>query len=128
MTGMSFRALIQSKNAAQLVGISVDRVHLLSFVCAFGLAGLAGGLVSMYSQVSPFMGFPYTVAAFVIIILGGLGDVFGSLLGGLILGILETFGVAWIGATFRSVLIYGVFIAIILWRPQGLLRSRKSTR
>jgi branched-chain amino acid transport system permease protein len=67
------------------------------------------------------MGFPFTVAAFVIIILGGLGNLTGSLLGGFVLGVLETYGVALTSPNYRSILIYGVFILVLLIRPQGLL-------
>ncbi len=70
------------------------------------------------------MGSRYTIAAFVIIILGGLGNLTGSVVGGFILGVLETIGIAFTGPNYRSILIYGVFIAILLWRPQGLFGGK----
>ena len=84
------------------------------------MAALAGSLISMIEPVSPFMGFPFTIAAFVVIILGGLGNLMGSLIGGFLLGAIETYGVALTSASFRSILIYGVFIAVLVCRPQGL--------
>ncbi|MFZ8302588.1 branched-chain amino acid ABC transporter permease, partial [Staphylococcus aureus] len=66
-------------------------------------------------------GFPFTISAFVVIILGGLGNISAGLVAGLLLGVLEVYGVALTSAAYRSVLIYGVFIAILLVRPQGLL-------
>jgi branched-chain amino acid transport system permease protein len=119
--GLAIRALIQHRSAAALCGIDTERLEMASFVAGFAVAGLAGALVSMVEQISPFMGFPFTIAAFVIIILGGLGNLAGSLLGGFVLGVLETYGVALTSPNYRSILIYGVFILVLLIRPQGLL-------
>lgn len=119
--GLAIKALIQQREAAALIGIPVSRIDLISFCIGFGVASLAGVLVSMTEQISPFMGFPFTVTAFVVIILGGLGNVLGSLISGLLLGVLETFGVAFAGPSYRSIMVYGVFIAVLLLRPQGLL-------
>ena len=108
------------------MGIPVERINLISFCMGFGVAALAGVLVSMTEEISPFMGFPFTVTAFVVIILGGLGNMLGSLLGGLLLGVLETFGVAFTGPSYRSIMIYGVFIAVLLLRPQGLFGAGRA--
>jgi branched-chain amino acid transport system permease protein len=120
-TGLAVRALIQQRDAAALVGIDAQRINLGVFALGFALAGLAGTLVSMGEQISPFVGFPYTISAFVIIILGGLGNIFGGLVGALILAAVEVYGVALTSASFRSILVYGVFIVILLVRPEGLL-------
>ena len=128
MTGLAIRALIQQRDAAELVGIDITRTHLLSFCLGFAMAGLAGVLISMIGQVSPFMGFPFPIAAFVVIILGGLGNLTGSLIGGFLLGAVETYGVALTSASYRSILIYGVFIAVLVWRPQGLFGGTRVAR
>ena len=125
MTGLALRALIQERTASALVGIDIQRIFLVSFSLGFALAAVAGGLVSMYEQIQPFMGFPYTISAFVIIILGGLGNLTGSLAAGMLLGVLETFGIALTGPNFRSILIYGVLITVLLVRPQGLFGGRR---
>jgi branched-chain amino acid transport system permease protein len=126
--GIAVRALIQNRDAAAIMGIDLDRVFILSSALGFGLAGLTGVLVGMYETTTPFMGSRYTMTAFVIIILGGLGNLTGSLIGGLLLGVLETIGIAFTGPSYRSILIYGVFIAILLWRPQGLFGGKVATR
>ena len=126
--GLAIRALIQNRDATAIVGIDVDRVQAISFGLGFGLAALAGALISTMQPISPFMGFPFTIAAFVVIILGGLGNMKGSLVGGLILGFLETNGVALTAPTYQSILIYGVFIAVLLWRPQGILGGKRVAR
>lgn len=126
--GLAIRALIQNRDATAIVGIDVDRVQAISFALGFGLAALAGALISTMQQISPFMGFPFTIAAFVVIILGGLGNMTGSLVGGLLLGLLETYGVALTAPTYQSILIYGVFIGVLLWRPQGILGGKRVAR
>jgi branched-chain amino acid transport system permease protein len=120
-SGMAMRAIIQHRDAAALVGIDVDRVNVQVFALGFALAALAGALISMSQQISPFMGFPFTVSGFVIIILGGLGNLTGSIIGSLILAAVEVYGVTLMSPSFRSILVYGVFIAALLLRPQGLL-------
>ncbi len=127
-TGLAVKALIQNRDAAALMGVNIERVQQLSFVVGFGIAGLAGAMISAVEQISPFMGFPFTISAFVIIILGGLGNLAGSLVGGLLLGVLETYGVALTAPSFQSILVYGVFIATLLWRPQGLFGGRRVAR
>ena len=124
--GVAIKALIQQREAAALVGIPVARIDLICFCAGFAIAGLAGVLVSMTEEISPYMGFPFTITAFVVVILGGLGNVFGSLFGGLLLGVLETFGVALTAPSYRSIMIYGVFIAVLLLRPQGLFGAGKA--
>ncbi|MCY4237675.1 MAG: branched-chain amino acid ABC transporter permease [Rhodospirillaceae bacterium] len=125
--GLSIRALIQNRTASQIVGIDVNRVQLFAFVTGFALAGLAGALIGVTEQISPFMGFPFTIVAFVVIILGGLGNLAGGLLAGMLLGIIETYGVALTSANLRSILIYGVFILVLVLRPEGLLQKRRMT-
>lgn len=128
MMGQAIKALIQSREAAAIVGIDIDRVQLIGFACGFGLAGLVGALVSLYEPVEPFMGFRFTIAAFVVVILGGIGNLGGTVIAGLLLGALETYGVALTSTSFRSILVYGVFIAIMVMRPEGLFGSRRMAR
>jgi len=124
MLGKAIRALIQEREAAKLVGIPTDAVYFISFGIAFAMAGLAGSLLSMFYEITPFMGMPYTIVAFIVIVLGGLGNILGSLLGGFLLGIFETVGVSVTSPGLRPILSYSLFILVILWRPEGLF-SRK---
>jgi branched-chain amino acid transport system permease protein len=123
--GLAIRALIQQRDAASLIGIDAEKINLLVFSLGFAIAGLAGSLVGMTTAISPFGGFSYTISAFIIIILGGLGNLAGGLLGAVLLSFVEIYGVAATSSAYRSILVYGVFIAILLVRPQGLL-GRKS--
>ncbi len=128
VTGLAIKALIQHREAAAIVGVNVERVQKLALCLGFASAAVAGALVSMTEQISPFMGFPFTIAAFVVIILGGLGNIGGGIAAGLLLGVLETYGVALTSSAYRSILVYGVFVLILLLRPQGLLGGRRIVR
>lgn len=128
MVGLAIRALIQQPDAAALVGIDVDRTRMLSFALGFGMAGLSGSLISMLEPITPFMGFSFTITAFVVIILGGLGNLFGGLAAALLLAVIEVYGVALTSTSIRSILIYGVFIAVLVWRPQGLFGAGRVAR
>jgi branched-chain amino acid transport system permease protein len=120
MLGKAIRALIQDREASQLVGINTNFIYLFSFCLGFAMAGLAGCLLSMFYEITPFMGLPYTIIAFIVIVLGGLGNILGSLLGGFLLGLLETIGVSVTSPGLRPILSYSVFILIILIRPKGI--------
>jgi len=122
--GLALRAVIERSDAARIVGVNVEQVHKVSLAIGFGAAGLAGVLISMMEQFSPFIGFSMTIAAFIVIILGGLGNIAAGFGAALILGLLETYGVALTSPTLRSVLLYGVFVLTLILLPQGLFRRR----
>lgn len=124
VAGLAMRAVIERREAALIVGVDVDRVQWVSFALGFGSAALAGVLMSMLEQFSPFSGFPFTIAGFIVIILGGLGNVTAGLLAALLLGVIETYGVALTSANLRSVLLYGCFVGALLLFPNGLFARR----
>ena len=124
LAGLTMRAVIEGREAAFIVGVDVERVQAMSFAIGFASAALAGVLLSMLEQFSPFSGFPYTIAAFIVIILGGLGNVAAGLGAALLLGAIETYGVALTSANLRSVLLYGVFVGALLLFPRGLFARR----
>jgi branched-chain amino acid transport system permease protein len=118
--GVGIRALLQSREAAAIVGIDVERAFMLSCIVGFALAGAAGAIIGMQQAATPFMGGPYTTIAFLIVVVGGLGNIAASLLCGLAIGLLETLGTALVGPSNRDLLVYGAFIFLLLLRPQGL--------
>ena len=126
--GLAVRGLIEQREAAAVVGVNIDGVQTASFVVGFASAAIAGTLISMSDAVTPFMGFPFTIGAFVVVIMGGLGSFGGGIVAALVLGLIETYGVALTASTWRSILLYGVFVAVLLLRPQGLARRGKPTR
>ena len=120
LLGKGVRALMQSPVGAQLVGIDTRRLHPLMFGVGLGLSGIAGCLLSMTWTISPSMGAPYTVTALIVITLGGFGSMIGALAGGLLLGVVEALGMHFTSPSLKMLLSYGVFIGVLLWRPNGL--------
>ena len=118
--GRAVRAMMQSPTGALLVGIDVRRLHPAVFGVGLALAGAAGALLSMVFEISPSMGEPYTVTALIVIALGGFGSVTGSLLGGLLLGVVEAIGMHLTSPSLKMVLSYGVFMLVLITRPNGL--------
>jgi branched-chain amino acid transport system permease protein len=124
LLGKGVRALMQSPTGAQLVGIDTERLHPLMFGVGLGLSGVAGCLLSMTYTISPAMGEPYTVTALIVITLGGFGSMAGALVGGLALGVIEAVGMHFTNPSLKTLLSYGIFIAVLLWRPNGLFARR----
>ena len=120
LLGKGVRALMQSQVGAQLVGINTRTLHPLMFGIGLGLSGLAGCLLSMDYTISPAMGEPYTVTALIVITLGGFGSMGGALAGGLMLGVIEAFGMHFTNPSLKALLSYVVFIGVLLLRPKGL--------
>jgi branched-chain amino acid transport system permease protein len=120
LAGKAIRALMQDPEAAQLVGIGLGRMHAICFGIGIAMAAITGSLVSMFFELTPFMGLPYTVTALVVIILGGLGNVAGSVAGALLLGVAETASVYLTASDIRPIVSYGILSLILVLRPTGL--------
>ena len=118
--GKAIRALMQDPEGAQLAGINLSRVHGLCFGIGIAMSAVTGSLISMLFELTPFIGLPYTVTALVVVILGGLGNVAGSLLGGLILGLVETASVYLAASDIRLIASYAVLSVILILKPSGL--------
>lgn len=124
LLGKGVRALMQSPTGAQLVGIDTQRLHPLMFGVGLGLSGVAGVLLSTTYTITPSMGEPYTVTALIVITLGGFGSMPGALVGGLALGVIEALGMHFTSPSLKSLLSYSIFIAVLLWRPNGLFNKK----
>jgi branched-chain amino acid transport system permease protein len=118
--GKAIRAAAQNENSAQLLGINVPAVLALCFGLGSLLAGLAGTIISMMHELTPFMGFPYLITAMIVLVLGGTGNILGSLIGGLILGGVTTVVMYW-EPGLSLVVSYTIFGLILTLRPQGVL-------
>lgn len=128
--GRALRAIAESPKAAYLVGINVEGLFMLTSFIAAGLGGFAGTLIALYSNaVFPLMGQPMLHKGIAVIILGGMGDIRGALLGALFLGFAEVLSVAYIGSSMRDAVAFGMLFLILLFRPRGLfgtLNERKA--
>ncbi|NLF29054.1 MAG: branched-chain amino acid ABC transporter permease [Clostridiales bacterium] len=120
-TGLAMRAIQQNMRAARLLGINVNKVIMLTFFMAGVSAAIAGTLMAAYYQtVYSTMGFTIGLKAFSAAILGGIGNLYGSVLGGLIIGVTESFAAGYIGGTFRDSIAFIILILILLIKPTGL--------
>jgi len=120
-TGMAIRAVAMNPEAAQSVGINLARVFTLTLGVGLGLAGLAGALIAPLFNVYPTVGFPLTIKAFAITILGGLGNVAGALLASVVVALIESLSVLVMPSEWQSIIAFAVMIVVLLVRPQGLL-------
>lgn len=118
--GKAIRATAEDWRAAALAGIDIRRTYLLTFGIGAALAGVAGSLVSIGSTVAPTLGAAWTLKALVVIVLAGMGSIFGAFLAGLLLGAAEAISTLFFGSTYREVVGLVLFLLVLLVRPQGL--------
>ena len=124
--GMAMRAVARNRDAAALMGIPVQRVYAFTFAVGTGLAGVAGGLLGAMFTIEPTMGEWAVVKAFCVVIMGGMGNVPGAILGGVILGVAENVGAGFLpgGSSYKDGIGYAILILVLLCRPQGLFGRR----
>lgn len=120
MAGAALRAVSQERDAAQLVGIDVDRVAALTMAVGSALGAAAGGLIGPIILVFPTMGNLMVVKAFVIIVLGGMGSVVGAIVGGFLLGLVESFAAGYISPSFKDLYAFLFLVIVLAVRPTGL--------
>ena len=124
-TGRAIRAVAKERMGARLVGIDVDRVFAISYGIGLATLGAAACLLMPIFYVSPTTGHVFVIVAFTVVVLGGMGSFFGAVVGGLIVGLTESFGGLFLGESLGQIGISLIFILILLLRPQGLFGGGK---
>jgi branched-chain amino acid transport system permease protein len=119
--GRAIRATAQNLVAARLYGVQPRHLYATTFGIGIGLAGIAGGLYGTVSQINPYIGATLTAKCFAIAIIGGLENPLGVIVGGLVLGIIESLAILYVGATFGDVASFGLLVLVLIVRPSGLL-------
>jgi len=119
--GRNIRAVAQDRIAAALVGISVSRISMITFALGSALAAAAGALLGPIFVISPTMGTVPILKAFVVIILGGMGSIPGAILGGYILGMVESLGAGYISSKYMDLYAFVILLLVLAIRPQGLM-------
>jgi branched-chain amino acid transport system permease protein len=120
--GRSIRAVAEDREMAAVMGIDVWRVVALTFCIGSALGGAAGVLMGFYyTQVNFYMGYAAGLKAFTAAVLGGIGNIRGAMLGGLILGVVESLAVTFINPAFKDAIAFGVLILVLMFRPGGIL-------
>ncbi len=122
--GRAIRALAKEKHGARLMGIDVEHVYAMSFGIGLACLGAAACFLLPAYYVNPQVGNGFVLVAFTIVVLGGMGSFAGALLGGLLIGVVESLGGLWFGESLGQIGIFLIFIAVLLLRPQGLFGAR----
>ena len=118
--GKAIRALAEEPEGAMLVGIDVARIRATAFGIGAACAAVAGALITPFFYVAPDVGESFNIMAFVVVVLGGMGNFVGALLGGLIVGLAESLGAALLPGSLKQLVVFVIFVLVLLFRPQGL--------
>ncbi len=122
--GRAIRAVAREKQGARLMGIDVDHVYAMSFGIGLACLGAAACFLLPAYYVNPQVGSGFVLVAFTIVVLGGMGSFAGALLGGFLIGVVESVGGLFLGESLGQIGIFAIFIAVLLLRPQGLFGAR----
>jgi branched-chain amino acid transport system permease protein len=122
--GKAVRATAEDWEAAAVAGIDVQRTYLVTFALGAALAGVAGTLVSLQYSIAPAIGLAWTLKALVVVVLAGMGSIFGAFAAGLVLGVAEQLSVFVVGSAYREAVGLVLFLLVLLLRPQGLFGAR----
>lgn len=124
--GQAIRATAQDRDAAQLMGINVKRMSIIAFGLGSALAGTAGALISPTYYIFPQVGSVFTLKAFVITVLGGMGSVVGAMLGGILIGVTESMSAVYISSGWKDVVVFVLFLLVLLFKPSGLMGKSRT--
>ncbi|BEP17858.1 branched-chain amino acid ABC transporter permease [Pyrofollis japonicus] len=119
-TGIALRATSQNRQVAQLMGINVKKMYDIAFGLGVGIAGAAGAILALFYPIFPEMGAFFALIAFIVVVLGGFGSVFGAYLGGIIIGLIESLSALYITPALKDVVAFIIFLIILLFKPTGL--------
>ena len=122
--GRAIRAVSKEKHGAKLMGINVDHVYALTFGIGLACVGAAACFLLPAYYVNPQVGGGFVLVAFTVVVLGGMGSFVGALVGGLLLGVVESLGGLYFGDSLGQIGIFAIFIAVLLFRPQGLFGAK----
>ena len=123
--GRSLRATSQDRSTAQLMGINANQVYCLCFALGLAMVGLSGALLTPFYQVTPYVGAAFSFKSFVIVALGGKGNIPGALTAGVLIGLIEKLGAYFFSDKIAQILIFVLFIAILIFKPDGIMNRKK---
>ena len=118
--GKAIRATAAEKEGSILVGINTRRIYYLTFGIGSACVGAAGAAVIPFFYCSPNVGYAFVIPAFVVVVMGGMGNFFGALIGGLIIGVAESLGAIFVPGSMKQLVMFVIFILVLLFKPQGI--------
>jgi branched-chain amino acid transport system permease protein len=124
--GKALRAAAEDPIAAASLGIDVTHVYAMTFAIAAALSAVGGTLIGLAFSITPTSGLAWLLRAFTVIVLGGMGSIWGSFVGGAVVGIAEEFGAASVGPSYRDLVVFSLLVVVLVLRPQGLLGKRST--
>jgi branched-chain amino acid transport system permease protein len=124
--GKAIRAVAQDREGALTVGIDMRRIYALAFGIGCACVGAAGSLVAPFYAVEPYVGGVFVITAFVVVVLGGMGNFAGALVAALIVGLAESLAAIFIPAAMKQIVMYSIFVVVLLGKPQGLFGARRA--
>jgi branched-chain amino acid transport system permease protein len=119
-TGLALQATAQDRQAAAVMGISTDAMSALGWAIGLGCVGIAGAMLSTFFYIFPDVGVNFALLAFVAVALGGFGSILGSLFAGVLIGLVESLGGLLVDASYKTLIVFGLYLAVVLVRPTGL--------
>jgi urea transport system permease protein len=122
--GLQIRAVMQNRSMASALGVRTDRVNLMTFAFGSGLAGMAGACLSQIGNVGPSLGQNYIIDCFMVVVLGGVGNLVGTVSASLGIGVTDQILQPWLGAVLGKITVLAAIILFLQWRPAGLFVTR----
>ena len=123
--GKAMRAVSNNKDVAEIVGINSETIYSWSFIIGSAIAGIAGILICLEQNLEPTMGTGLIIKGFTAAIIGGIGNVYGAVLGALLLGLAENFGILYLPSGYKDAIAFIILFVFLLFRPQGLFGTKK---
>jgi branched-chain amino acid transport system permease protein len=124
--GKAIRAASEEPRGALLMGINVRRIYLITFGIGAACAGVSGAAITPFIPVYPYVGWLFVITAFVVVVLGGMGNILGAFVGGLIIGLADSVGAMFLPGSMKSIISFTIFILILLFKPTGLFGRKNA--
>jgi branched-chain amino acid transport system permease protein len=123
--GKAIRATSEEPEGAMLVGINIRRIYWISFGIGIACAGVSGAAVMPFFPVYPYVGWLFVINSFVVVVLGGMGNFMGAVVGGLIIGLADSIGAMLLPSAMKSIISFSIFVLILLFKPTGLFGGKR---
>jgi len=124
--GKAIRAASEEPRGALLMGINIRRIYLITFGIGAACAGVSGAAITPFIPVYPYVGWLFVITAFVVVVLGGMGNILGAFVGGLIIGLADSVGAMFLPGSMKSIISFTIFILILLFKPTGLFGRKNA--